>query len=94
MSEMLELLILLHTRQFFDVQAKSTRRLPNLVNPRERIAMVRAMIFLDVKYIKEDELLHRARAKVCEFQWQKRCMILIIPVKKNEDGQQPALAEA
>ena len=42
----------------------------------------------------EDELLHRARAKVYEFQWQKRCMILIIPVKKNEDGQQPALAEA
>ena len=66
------------------------------VNPRERIAMVRAMIFLDFKCIKDDELLHRARAKVCEFQWQKlQCMILIIPVKKNEDGQQqPARAEA
>ena len=42
-----------------------------LVNPRERIDMVRAMIFLDIKSIEDDKLLHRARVKLRRIQKNK-----------------------
>ena len=64
--------IFLCTLSTFDIQGKSTRRwLLCLVNPRERIDMVRAMIFLDIRYIEEDKLLHRARVKLRQFQKNK-----------------------
>ena len=85
-----ELFFFVHSRLYWHTRHINTLEwwLLCLVNPRERIDMVRAMIFLDIKSIEDDKLLHRARVKLRRFQKNKSVWFFLkILMKRDEDGQ-------